>query len=670
MLSLPGKIIFLLLALLAAAAGLWVARRIFQTITRGQGEIDWSVVPGRIGVVLKKAGLLTPVWRTRFWASLFHALVAWSFIYYLIVNAGDALEALIPNFFFLGAGTIGRLYRLLADLLSVAALAGMTALIIRRWLFKPASLSTRDSTLLHPKARSGIRRDSLIVGIFILVHVGARFAASSFAIAAAGEGFIPWMPFASLLAGLWSGMSEQAILVGERLFFWIAFGAIFLFVPYFLYSKHVHLFMAPLNFLIRPERRSPGELEALDFEDESLEQFGAVRLEDLGWHQILDAYACIMCNRCQDACPAYTTGKVLSPAALEINKRYFLNQEGGRMAAGEETSQTLLEFAITPEAVWACTACGACTDICPVGNDPMRDIMEVRRALVLMENDFPEQFQAAYRGMERAANPWNVPANERMKWAEGLEVPTIDQNPEPDILWWVGCAAATDARAQKIARSFASILNAAEVNFAVLGQGESCTGDSARRSGNEYLFFELASANVDVLNEVAPKRIVANCPHCLHTIMNEYPAFGGNYEVIHHTQLINELIAEGRVELDSKSNGSVAFHDPCYLGRQNSVLIEPRQVLEGVSSNMIELPRSGQQSFCCGAGGAQMWKEEEDGSERVSANRMQEAVDSGADTLAVGCPFCMVMLTDAAGAQQDQIEILDVAEIVAAQLKE
>ena len=323
-------------------------------------------------------------------------------------------------------------------------------------------------------------------------------------------------------------------------------GTILLFIPYFLYSKHIHLFFAPLNFLLKPERRSIGELSKLDFDDESLEQFGATRLEDLGWEQLMDAYACIMCYRCQEVCPAYNTGKVLSPAALEINKRYFLNAEGKRLAGGEASSKELLEFAITEEAVWACTACGACVDICPVGNEPMRDILDIRRSLVLMENKFPKQLQAAFRGMERNTNPWGVPPTERMKWAEGMPVPTIDENPEPEILWWVGCAPATDARAQKTARAFAQILNTAGVSYAVLGEGEQCTGDSARRAGKEDLFFMLATANVEILNEVAPRRIVTTCPHCLHTLKNEYPAFGGNYQVIHHTQLIQELLAAGQ----------------------------------------------------------------------------------------------------------------------------
>lgn len=662
------KTIFAIAALITAYAVLQVSLRIIRVIGRGSGKPDWRLVPKRALDVLVKVTALTPVWRVRFLASLFHAMVVWGFMFYLFVNIGDVLEGYIAGFHFFGTGVWGDLYRLAADVLSVSALVGMTALLVRRFIRKDPALETRKTTLLHPKAKAGKRADSLIVGVFILLHVGARFLGESFQIAK--EGSDAWQPFASTMSNLWSGLDESALIFGEHAGFWVALGLIMAFFPYFLVSKHIHIFFAPLNFLLAPERSSPGELEAMDFEDESIEQFGAARLEDFAWHQILDAYACIMCNRCQDACPAYTTGKALSPAALEINKRYFINQESKALAAGEVSSQTLLEFAITEEAVLACTACGACTDICPVGNDPMRDIMDIRRSMVLIDNKFPEQWQTAFRGMERAANPWNVPATERMVWAEGLEVKTIEQNPAAEILWWVGCAASTDARAQKTARAFAKILNKGGVDYAVLGQNETCTGDSARRAGNEYLFSELASANVEMLNQIAPKRIVANCPHCLHTLLNEYPAFGGNYEVIHHTQLINELISAGKLDLEDTAADKITFHDPCYLGRQNNILIDPRSVLESAGGDLVEMKRSGAQSFCCGAGGAQMWKEEEEGDERVNAERLHQAEETKAGTLAVGCPFCMVMLTDAAKAENSEMQVLDVAEIVADRMKE
>jgi Fe-S oxidoreductase len=613
-------------------------------------------------LVLGKFLTLQPTFRFRLGASLFHGLVAWGFMYYILVNVGDVLEAYLPGFEFLGTGVIGNLYRLGADVLSVGVLVGMTVLMIRRFILQPSNLTARDEVLLWPKARFSIRRDSAIVGFFILIHVGSRFMGET--VELASEGRDVWQPFASAVSGLWGGLSASGLVISEHFFFWLALGTILIFVPYFLYSKHLHLIFTPINFLLNPKRRSMGQMDRLDFEDETIEQFGATRIEDLGWEQIMDAYACIMCYRCQEVCPAYNTGKVLSPAAMEVNKRYFLNYEGERLAQGEPSQKSLLEFAISPEAVWACTACGACIDICPVGNEPMRDILDIRRSMVLMENNFPNQLQNAFRGMERTVNPWGVPPTERMKWAEGLEVPTIEQEPEPEILWWVGCAPATDARAQKTAEAFAQILNQAGVKFAVLGEQEMCTGDSARRAGNEFLFNELATMNVEMLNEVAPKRIVTTCPHCLHTIKNEYPEFGGHYQVIHHTELIDELIAEGRLKLKENDTGKITFHDPCYLGRQNGILEAPRTAIQLTQADLIEMPRHGQKSFCCGAGGAQMWKEEEEGEKRVNAERMQEAIQTGADTLAVGCPFCMIMLEDARKNAGTEMELHDVAEIV------
>jgi Fe-S oxidoreductase len=661
------RILFILATFASLCGAFLAADRIIRTIRRGSGKVNGVIARKRLLSVLLKVITFQPVFRLRFWPSLFHGMVAWGFIYYLLVNLEDVLEGFLPGFHFMGRGNLGNIYHLGGDLLSMAVLSGMLALVTRRFILKSSSLTARREILLHPKARLGIRRDSAIVGSFILVHVGSRFVGESFKIAATGPD--AWQPFASLVSRLWQNWTLYALLAGEHDTFWLALGTILAFIPYFLISKHLHLFFAPLNFLLKPERRSIGELSRLNFEDETIAQFGVLRLEELGWEQIMDAYACIMCYRCQEVCPAYNTGKLLSPAALEINKRYALNAEGGRLAKGEPSQQPMLEFAIPPEAVWACTACGACIDICPVGNEPMRDILDIRRALVLMENDFPAKLQIAFRGMERTSNPWSIPQAERMNWAEGLEVPTIQQNPNAELLWWVGCAPATDARLQKTTRAFAQILNRAGVNYAVLGEQEQCTGDSARRAGNEYLFSELAAANVKLLNTVAPRRIVTTCPHCLHTLKNEYPAFGGHYQVVHHTQLINELIVTGRIRFkpqptNGDQNQKVVFHDPCYLGRHNHILAEPRYVLRQVCTTLAEMPHHGRKSFCCGAGGAQMWKEEEHGNERVNANRFREARATGAGVLAVGCPFCMVMLTDASKEVQNSVQVLDVAEIV------
>ncbi|KAA0268133.1 MAG: (Fe-S)-binding protein, partial [Chloroflexi bacterium] len=564
-------------------------------------------------------------------------------------------------------GLFGDVYRLIADIANVAIIVGILAMAFRRFILRPATLSTRETTLLHPKARTGIMRDSAIVATFIFIHNSMRFLGESFNLALAGHAD-RWQPTISAVSTLWSGADANVLVIGEHIAFWLSIGAVVAFLPYFPYSKHIHLFFAPINFALKPERRSIGELSYINLDDQSIEQFGAAKMKDLGWEQIMDSYACIMCFRCQEVCPAYNTGKVLSPAALEINKRYHFNNGG-------TTDVPMLDL-ISEEAVWACTSCGACVDICPVGNEPMRDILEIRRNLSMMESAFPKQLETAFKGMERNANPWNISQADRMKWAEGLNVPTVEQNPEPEILWWVGCAPATDARAQKTAQAFAKILNAAGINYAVLGKNEACTGDSARRAGREDIFFGLATQNVEILNEVGAKRIVTTCPHCLHTIKNEYPAFGGNYQVIHHTQLINELVGAGKIQLSVTSDPpsgtsqyKVTFHDPCYLGRHNKEFDAPRDALKSAGALTIEMPRSGAKSFCCGAGGAQMWKEEEQGTARVNVTRFNEAKSTGADTVAVGCPFCLTMMTDAAKGEDSPIQVKDVAEIVAERMK-
>jgi len=413
-----------------------------------------------------------------------------------------------------------------------------------------------------------------------------------------------------------------------------------------------------------------GELPPLDFEDDEREQFGAARLEHLSKTQIFDAFACIMCNRCQDICPAYMTGKELSPSALEINKRYEIRGMMRELASGAPSPHSLLDFAITPSAVWACTTCGACVEVCPVGNEPMFDIMDIRRDLVLTQAEFPAELQGAFKGMENSGNPWQM-GQSRMQWAQGLDVPTVETTQDYEILYWVGCAASFEPRAQKTARALVQVLRAAGVKFAVLGELERCTGDTARRAGNEYLFFEMATANVETLNEVKPPRILVTCPHCFHTLAKEYPQFGGHYEVVHHTAYIQELINAGRLKVKTDGRANVTFHDPCYLGRHNGVYDAPRDVLQQTTgAPVIEMQRIRNDSFCCGAGGAQFWKEEEHGAARVNLTRYAEAKATGAQTLAVGCPFCMRMFTDASqdASGKGGPDVKDVVEIIAENL--
>ncbi len=635
MLTAVEKLIFAIAVLVSLYFAYITFRRMVKIILRGQGRIHVDHFPRRLLTGLVALVSQGRMIRQRPVTFLFHAFIAWGFIFYLLVNMMDVLDGYIPGFRFLSQSTLGGIYRLLADVLSIAVLGGMAFFLIRRFAAKTPVLAYHNNVKLHPKALSGISRDSLMVGVFILAHVGFRFLGASFLVAM--EGGDAWQPFANGVAKLWSGLPEPTLTLGWRMSWWVALGLILVFVPYFPYTKHAHLFMGPFNWMTRPQRKSLGALDAIDFNDESIEQFGAARLTELSRTHIVDAFACIMCNRCQDVCPAYVTGKALSPAALEVNKRYYIRENMKSLAAGKEDPLTLLEYAISESAVWACTSCGACVTVCPVGNEPMFDILDIRRDLVLMKGDFPNQLKGAFTGIERVANPWQM-TDDRLAWAKSLDfpVPTVEENPDFDALYWVGCAGAFDPNAQKTARAIVTILHAAGVNFAVLGKDETCTADLARRAGNEYLFFEMAQMNIETLNAAGAdkKKIVTGCPHCLHTLRNEYPAFGGNYTVLHHTQLISELIGEGRLKLSEA----------------------------GLNTSS---PPPNPSTFCCGAGGAQVWKEEEKGAQTVNANRYAEAQSTGAEILAVGCPFCTRMLSDANTQSGEAMVVKDIAEIVA-----
>lgn len=668
MLTLAEKVLFPIAVLVSLYLSSITFRRMWRIIHHGQGELDWSQVPRRIKTGLWAFVLQDGILRRRTVTSIFHYFIAWAFIFYLLVNLFDIVEGYVSGFKPFGDTVLGGLYRLAADVLSVSALIGMVYFLVRRFLARTPALQYHENVKLHPKAVQGIAQDSLIVGLFIIGHVGARFLGASFRTAL--EGADPWQPFATLVATtLWQGWSEPALTVGWHVSWWVALGLILLFLPYFPYSKHAHLFMAPLNYMTKPERAALGALEPLDFEDESIEQFGARRLFDLPKTHILDAFACIMCNRCQDVCPAYVTGKELSPSALEVNKRYYIRERMAALANGPDNDNAgLLDYAISESAVWACTTCGACVDICPVGNEPMFDILNIRRYLVLMEGAFPTQLRNAFNGMQRAGNPWSA-SQDRLEWAKGLDfhVPTVEENPDFEVLYWVGCAGAFDPDGQKQARAIATLLHRAGVNFAVLGNMEMCTGDAARRAGSEDIFYELAMANIETLKSVGAheKLIVTGCPHCLHTLGKEYRDYGGEFKVLHYTEYVQQLIAEGRLQVPPDVAAKVTFHDPCYLGRHNGIYDAPRLLVQATGAALVEMPNARAGSFCCGAGGAQVWKEEEHGREAVNVRRFNEARSTGAQVLATACPFCFRMLSDANKAAEGPMEVKDIAVLLA-----
>ena len=663
MLTTIEKILFMLLAVSSLYYGGKKFYDVYRAIARGKPDARMDNLPERIRRALWIVLTQQSVFKKRPIVSFLHALIFYGFVFYFLVNLVDVIEG------FLGIHARGgawSFFNLVADLLTAGVLTGIIGMVLRRWFVQPKDFDFPANVPVQPQVRAGIFRDSTVVAGFIIFHVGCRlfFKASQLA----PEGGDAFQPVGSFFAALFTGTDPGTLGILNHFFWWGALGSILLFIPYFPRSKHIHIFLAPIKLALK--KSQPGVLQPMDFEKE--EVFGAAKLEDFTWPRLLDSYSCIMCNRCQDVCPATNTGKALSPAAILINERFELNEILPAFSAGQESPRPLLEFALNEEAAWACTTCNACIEVCPVGNEQMLHIIDVRRERVLTAAEFPKGLQNTFNHMERAGNPFGMPAAERLAWAKDLPfpVPTLAEKSDADVLYWVGCAVAFDPRAQKIARSMAQLLHSAGVEWAVLGKDEKCTGDTARRTGNEYLFAQMAQENIAVLNEIKPKTIVTTCPHCFHTIANEYPQFGGNYVVRHHTEFIDELIRTGSLKLAAHTDGSVTYHDPCYLGRHNDIFDQPRALIQSSGATMIEPGRNRKNSFCCGAGGGQFWKEEEKGTERVSTNRYRELKQTGAKTVATGCPFCMRMITEETAKEEPEtaMEVLDVAEIVARSL--
>jgi Fe-S oxidoreductase len=671
MLTLTEKILFILAVLISLYFTWRGVVRMLRIIGRGYGKPDWNLFSKRLAAAIFKTVSLLPTFRFRLTSSLFHAFVAWGFMYYMLVNFGDVLQAYIPDFHFMGTGPIGDLYRLGADVLSVGVLVGMVYLMIRRYVFRPETMKARDSVLLHPKARFGIQRDSAIVGAFIMLHVGGRFVGESFLIAEeiveAGHADI-WQPFASTVAYLWGGWSLAALNVGFHVSFWFALGLILAFLPYFPYSKHIHLIFAAFNFWLTPERRSIGEMNPPHVEDEKAEQVGASRLEDLAWELLMDPYACIMCYRCQEVCPAYDSGKTLSPAALEINKRYFFNYEGGRMAAGEQTQKTLMEFAITEAAVWACTTCVACIDICPMGNEPMRDILDMRRYLV-MEGQVDTELQDALANLGRYGNSFGQSPRARAKWTRSIEPKIKDARKEAvDYLWFVGDYASYSATLTDITHKTAETFRQAGLDFGIMYEGEQNAGNDARRVGEEGLFEMLVEKNVAELSKCTYQAIVTTDPHSYNILKHEYPPeINGSRPVLHYTELLDQLITSGQLKLSKKLGYKVTYHDPCYLGRYNGIYDAPRRLIEATGCELVEMPRHHSKAFCCGAGGGRIWMEEGEVTERPSESRIREAVKlDGVQVFAVACPKDVTMYQDAVKTtgHEERLVVKDLIELV------
>lgn len=606
---------------------------------------------------------------------LAHFFTMWGFtiLLFTIVEAyGDLFD---PTFHIPGIG-MSPVLGFLEDFFATAVLVALAVFAVIRIRNEP-SRRERASRFYGSHTRAAWMTLLFIFGVIatLLLYRGAQVGTKprqfpygdwAFASHAIGAG----------LLGLGHGV-DTALATTFLLLNVLIISAFLVFVSY---SKHLHIFVAPFNVAFSRRPRALGGLDktpVMDMETVTEDTvFGSGFIEDFTWKQMLDFVTCTECGRCQSVCPAWTTGKPLSPKLLIMSLRdnmfsqaeHLMRSKTGENRPSEP--EPLVPGVIDPDVLWSCTTCGSCVEQCPVDIEHVDAIVDMRRYQVLMESSFPHEAGLMLRNVENRGDPWGMGSSKRTEWTEalGFEVPVVDGSIPDDVefLYWVGCAAALDERARRQAQATARLLHQAGVSFAILGSKESCTGDPARRIGNEYLFQEQAKANISTLESAGVRKIVASCPHCFNTLKNEYPALGGNFEVVHHAELLDHLVRTGRIVPGSGYAGTVTYHDPCYLGRHNRVFDEPRTVIGAIpGARNVEMRRCRERGFCCGAGGARMWMEETIGT-RVNVDRTLEALGTGADVVSTACPYCMIMLDDAvrANGKEEEVRVLDIAQLV------
>ncbi|HVK40410.1 MAG TPA: heterodisulfide reductase-related iron-sulfur binding cluster [Candidatus Kapabacteria bacterium] len=677
------KHIFFWVAFLAAAAGLaWNVRRLIGYLRLAKPDNRFGNVGTRIRNVLVVAIGQSKLLREPV-AGAIHAMIFWGFLVLLAAVIESVVEGLIPggNLFWLGP--VYSVLSLSQDIFCVLILIGVLWALYRRYISVPPRL----------RVDSAERRDAALILVLIGVIVGALLVSNAARLPAGEESEWAVRPVGALLRGLFDDPATARMVF--EITWWIHIVAILGFMNYLPYSKHLHVLTSIPNVYFARIDESGAKLDKIDFEAEGVEKFGVSDIEDFTWKQLLDGMTCTHCGRCTSVCPAAITGKVLDPrqVIIQINHRTLdkaplmvgengtliqrasdeVEREQAEQAGAAVLEKKLAGDYIPVEALWQCTTCMACVQECPVMIEHVPAIVDMRRALVMMEANFPAEVQPAYQSMENNFNPWGFPHDERAAWAADLpyvkvmEDTTEQERAELDVLFWVGCAGSYDDRYKKVTRSFAELMNIAGVKFAILGTEERCNGDHARRTGNEYLAQMLIQMNVETMNGYGVKKIVTSCPHCFNIMLNEYPYFGGRYEVVHHTTFISDLVKQGRIRTEAAAaQGSVTYHDSCYLGRYNDVYDEPRELIGSTAGHaVVEMERSKSRGLCCGAGGGQMFMEETEG-KRINIERTEEALATGADTIATACPFCMTMLNDGVKSkdQDDNVRVQDVAEIV------
>ncbi len=606
-------------------------------------------------------------------AGVMHAFIFWGFLAVSINSLHLIGRAYFPGFhlpLFGPEGILGAPYIFLRDVFEVLVLVMVLVAGFRRTVLRPERI-----TLSWDAA--------LILGL-IGTLMATDFIANGAIVAAGHSTGEAYSFMAAFVGSVFQSMQIGSAALGilHSAAWWIHMISLLFFLAYLPISKHFHVITSVFNVFFR--NLNPSALPHMDLEDENLENFGASQIEHLDWKDILDIYTCTECGRCQDACPAYATQKPLSPKKVNEEMRHHLfektpfllqmvDQKNGNGDLPEFEGPALVGEVIQDDTIWSCTTCKACEEACPLFIEFIDRFVEMRRSLVLEESRFPSELTAIFKNLENAGNPWGVAPDDRELWTEGLDIPKIRNiEGEVEYLIFVGCAGAFDQKNQLTLQSLCKILNTAGVNYAILGKEETCTGDSARRAGNEYLYQMMAEQNIETLNSKSFKKVITSCPHCYNTIRNEYPQLGGEYQVVHHTEVIAELLREGKIHLAKPINKTVTFHDSCYLGRHNGIYDAPRDILRKIPGlRLEEMPRSRNKGFCCGAGGARMWMDES--KPRVNQNRVDEAAtETNATLVSTACPFCSTMIDDGITetGREERMETKDIAVLVAEALQE